>query len=133
MSLRKDVYKLDVQEILYLLVFHKVLDIGCGTAVSLYVNNHEFLKFDCFGDKKGHFHIYDGVNNDTIYFDEKTCKEQINRSVYELIENITTYLHLSSNNEIKNFQIDMKVFKDKLEIVKNKMIEYEDLYYSSSR
>ena len=55
MSLRKGVYKLDVQENLYLLVFHKVLDIGCGTAVSLYINNHEFLKFDCFGDKKGHF------------------------------------------------------------------------------
>ena len=133
MSLRKDVYKLDVQEILYLLVFHKVLDIGCGTAVSLYVNNHEFLKFDCFGDKKGHFHIYDGVNNDTIYFDETTCKEQINRSCYELSNNIDSYLCKSYDDKIKNFKVDVDTLRNKLEIVQNKMIEYEDLYYSSSR
>ena len=133
MSLRKDVYKLDVQENLYLLVFHKSLDIGYGTAVSVYVHNHEFLKFDCLGDKKGHYHIYDGVRNDTIYFDETTCKEQIQRARDELSNNIDSYLVLSSNAEIKNFKVDVNTLRNKLEIVQNKMIEYEDLYYSSSR
>ena len=133
MSVRKDLYKIDVQENLYLLVFHKVLDIGYGTALSVCIHNHEFLKFDCFGDAKGHFHIYDGVRNNTIYFDEKTCKEQINRSCNELNNNIYSYLHLSNNDKIKNFQVDINSLKDKIEIAKSKMIEYEDLYYSSSR
>ena len=42
--MRKDIY---IQDNLYFLVFHKTLIKGFGSAVSLYINDYEFLKFDC--------------------------------------------------------------------------------------
>jgi len=79
--IRKDLYIINVQKGLYLLVFHKTFNGGIGPALSVYINNYEYLKFDCFGDKKGHFHIYDNRKNETIFFSEKTCEEQINKVV----------------------------------------------------
>ena len=51
--IRKDICKIDIQDNLYFLVFHKTLTRGFGSSVSLYINNYEFLKFDCFGENKG--------------------------------------------------------------------------------
>ena len=131
--IRKDLYKIDIQENLYLLVFHKVHNGGFGPAVSLYINNFEFLKFDCFGETKGHYHIYDRVKNDTIYFTEQTSKEQINRTANELINNIQFYLQKSCDVNIKNFNVDMDSLTKQIGHVKNKMIEYEDKYYFELR
>jgi hypothetical protein len=39
--LRKDIHIIDIEDNLYFLVFHKILDKGFGTAVSLYINNYE--------------------------------------------------------------------------------------------
>ena len=66
------------------------------------------LKFDCFGEDKGHYHIYDNITNETIYFTEKTCEEQITRTSYELINNIGFYLNKSNIEGIKNFKISFK-------------------------
>ena len=57
--IRKDIYKVDIQDNLYFLVFHKTFNGDYGSAVSLYVNDYEFLKFDCLGENKGHYHIMD--------------------------------------------------------------------------
>jgi hypothetical protein len=133
MSIRKDQYRIDVQENLHLLVFHKSLNIGKGVALSLYINDFEFLKFDCFGVNEGHYHLYDKIKSELIYFDEKTCEEQINKSYNELCNNIDYYLLKSNNNDIKNFTIDIYIFRDKLEIAKNKMLEYENKYYAEFR
>lgn len=130
--IRKDIYKIDVQDDLYLLVFHKTYNGGFGAAVSLYIYEHEFLKFDCFGENKGHYHIYDKTN-DTIYFTEKTSEEQISCSCYELTNNIFNYLKKSSKTNIVNFTIDMVKFVNCVEVVKTKMLEYERKFYSSLR
>jgi len=131
--IRKDILKIDIQDNLYVLVFHKILSSGFGTAVSLYIHEHEFLKFDCFGENKGHYHIYDSVTNNTIYFDEKTCIEQINRSCYELANNINIYLNKSSRNNIREFTIDMPKFTAVIEDIRSKMIEYENTFYATMR
>jgi len=46
--IRKDLYIINVQKGLYLLVFHKTFNGGIGPALSVYINNYEYLKFDCF-------------------------------------------------------------------------------------
>ena len=130
--IRKDIYKINIQDNLYFLVFHKKLPKGFGSSVSLYINDTEYLKFDCFGEKKGHYHIYDNVKNEEIYFSEKTCEEQINRSC-ELINNINVFLNQSSRIDIKNFNIDMNKFVSKIDDIKNKMLEYEYKFYSLLR
>jgi hypothetical protein len=88
--IRKDPFKIDIQDNLYFLVFHKSIDCGFGPSVSLYINGYEFLKFDCFGRNKGHFHIY-GKKSETIFFTENTSLEQINKTSYELTNNIKFY------------------------------------------
>jgi len=126
--IRKDIYKIDIQNNLYFLVFHKTVNDGFGSAVSLYVNNYEFLKFDCFGENKGHYHIYDIKKNEVIYFTEKTCIEQINQTVYLLINNIKKLLNKSNLKIIK-----WKEYINKIDIIKNKMLEYEQTHYSLLR
>jgi hypothetical protein len=128
---RKDIYKVDIQPNLYFLVFHKTLPKGSGPAVSLYINNYEFLKFDCFGEKKGHYHIYD-AGNEEIYFSEKTCDEQIQK-ICELLTNINFILQKSNKRDIKNIIIDMNTFIPKINEVKIKMLEYENKFYSALR
>ena len=130
--IRKDIHKVEIQDNLYFLVFHKSLHKGFGSAVSVYMNNYEFLKFDCFGDKKGHYHIFDDKKTEEIYFTEKTCEDQINRT-YEFILNINEFLIKSNRLDIKNFKIDMSNFVNKLDEIKAKMLEYEYKFYSLLR
>jgi hypothetical protein len=132
-TIRKDIYKIDIQKNLYFLVYHKTLTIGFGPSVSIYINNYEFLKFDCFGENKGHYHIYDNNTNEEIYFTEKTCEEQINKTS-ELIKNINVFLNKSSRIDIQNFKIiDMNNFINKIDYIKNKMLEYEFKFFSVLR
>lgn len=135
MSPRKDLLKIEINDKAYLLVFHKYLDIGFGSAVSLYINNFEFLKFDCFGKDKGHYHIYHGNKCETIYFTEETCEEQITKSAYELTSNINFYLKKSKHVNIQNFKFDIDNDKllEHIENMKIKMIEYESRFYSKLR
>jgi ankyrin repeat protein len=131
--IRKDIYKIDIQNNLYFLVFHKTFNDGFGSAVSLYVNEFEFLKFDCFGETKGHYHIYNNHKNQIIYFTEKSAAEQIIKTVYELSNNIHVFLNKSNRKDIRDFNIDMSNFIIKINDVKNKMLEYEYTFYSSFR
>jgi hypothetical protein len=130
--IRKDIYKVNVQKNLYFLVFHKNVEKGFGSSVSIYINNYEFLKFDCFGENKGHYHIYDNKTNPVIYFTEKTSEEQINQTC-ELINNINEFLNKSNRINIQNCKIDMNKFISKINIIKNKMLEYEHTFYSLLR
>jgi len=131
--IRKDIYKIDIQDNLYFLVFHKIYNGDFGPAVSLVIYNNEFLKFDCLGKNKGHYHIY--VNNqiETIYFTEKSSLEQIDRSVYELRNNINNFLKKHDRDDIQNFEIDMNTFLNKIDEVKSKLLEYEHTHYSLLR
>jgi len=133
MSLRKDVVKIDIQENAYVLVYHKFLDIGSGSSIGLYLYNTEYLKFDCFGLHKGHYHIFNKKNDDRIYFTEQTAKEQIDKSISELSDNITKYLAMSPNKKIRDFVFDNNLLKSKLAEAKRLLIEYEDKFYGPIR
>lgn len=129
---RKDIYRIDIQDNLYFLVFHKTLDKGQGSAVSLYINDYEFLKFDCFGENKGHYHIYGKVSEE-ILFTEKTCEEQIDKTCY-FIKHFATFLKKSNRKDIQKFKIDnISHFVNKIDDIKNKMLEYEYKFYHSLR
>jgi len=132
MQVRKDEYKIKIDKNIYFNVFHKKLDIGFGPAVSLYIHNIEFLKFDCFGKNLGHYHIFNGINNERIYFSEITVEEQINKILFELTNNINTFLLSSNNKKIKSLILPND-FNLKIIAIKNKMLEYENNYYAHLR
>ena len=75
-GIRKDLRNYRVQDNVYIAVFWKVLGIGKGPALSLYVKDREVLKFDCFGKDKGHYHAQTLIAEDTeehrIFFREPT-------------------------------------------------------------
>ena len=133
MALRKDVVKIDIQENAYVLVYHKFLDIGSGSSIGLYLYNKEYLKFDCFGKNKGHYHINNKKNDDRIYFTEQTAKEQIEKTINELTTNINSYLVMSSNIKIKEFVFDDNLLKSKLTEAKQILMGYEDKFYAAMR
>lgn len=133
MALRKDVVKIDIQENAYVLVYHKFLDIGSGSSIGLYLYNKEYLKFDCFGKNKGHYHINNKKNDDRIYFTEQTAKEQIEKTINELTTNINSYLVMSSNIKIKEFVFDYNLLKSKLTEAKQILMGYEDKFYAAMR
>ena len=131
--IRKDVVKMDIQENAYFLVYHKDLDIGFGSTVGLYLYNTEYLKFDCFGEDKGHYHLFNKKTDVRIYFTEKTVLEQINKAKHELTNNIQTYLHASNVKKIHDFQFDMDIFRLKILVAIETMLNYEQKYYASLR
>lgn len=133
MALRKDVVKIDIQENAYVLVYHKFLDIGSGSSIGLYLYNKEYLKFDCFGKNKGHYHVNNKKNDDRIYFTEQTAKEQIEKTINELTTNINSYLVMSSNIKIKEFVFDYNLLKSKLTEAKQILMGYEDKFYAAMR
>ena len=118
-----------------MLVFHKALSIGFGPAVSIYIDEHEFMKFDCFGKSKGHYHIYDIKKNQTIYFSEISVHDQIHRTGLEITQNLKNYISKSKLNKVKNLCSENfeNISIDKINIMKNKMMEYEEKYYINLR
>jgi hypothetical protein len=133
MSLRRDVVKIDIQANAYVLVYHKFLDIGSGSSIGLYIHNTEYLKFDCFGLRKGHYHVFNKKNDDRIYFTEQTVSEQIDKSVDELTNNIEKYLALSPNRKIRDFVFDKDQLTTKIAEAKQIMIDYENKFYAAIR
>lgn len=129
--LRKDVVRYAVQEGVYLEVFWKVLEIGRGPAVSLFVHGDEVLKFDCFGQGKGHFHVSErpwrGPEPPTayrVYLPEKTVEAQIERAVFELRSNAVYYLQRNHDPRIRRCQIDPQRLEAAIERARVQMLEY---------
>jgi len=133
MSLRRDLVKIDIQKNAYVLVYHKFLDIGSGSSIGLYLYNTEYLKFDCFGLRKGHYHVFNKKNDDRIYFTEQTVSEQIDKSAEELTNNIAKYLAMSPNRKIREFVFDKDLLTTKIAEAKQIMIDYENRFYAAIR
>lgn len=119
--IRKDIIRIDIQDNLYFLIFHKIINGQFGSALAIYIYDIEYLKFDCLG-QTGHYH----VDNKKIFFKTKLPLKQIDLSIIEL-NKINDYFKLSNNQLIKNFIIDIDEINNKKEFIKNKMIEYEGL------
>lgn len=98
--MRRDLKEIAICENLSFLVYWKILKIGKGPAVILRAFDKEILKFDCFGEKDGHYHIapyYDF----RIYFCENSVEEQIRRTIQELQINGLRYLKQQAEPKIR--------------------------------
>ena len=120
---RKNIRKIKLKSNCYLLVFHKSLDKGCGSAVSLYIHDNE----------KGHYHVFSP--NKIYYFKEKTCSKQIKKTTFELTHNLQHYLSKSNNKLIKLFKINPMNTRIHLKFMKmmRVMEKYEIKYYKDMR
>ena len=130
--IRKDLQKIIVDDKIHFLVYHKIIKGHSGTAFILCINNIEYVKYDCLG-KNGHYHIYDDKNYREIYFDNDDPHVQIDYSIENLRNNLDTYIKTASNKKISNVSYNPQEIIDKLDTVKNILVEYENKYYSKLR
>ena len=130
-SVRNDIQRYEIQPGAYLVVFWKVLKIGRGPAVSLYVHGEEVLKIDCFGEGKGHYHVnarqwrrqLPGIVQ-RLYLPETTVEAQVERAVFELQRNTSVYLQQNDDPRIRRVVLDPIRLREATERMKTTMLEY---------
>ena len=92
---RKDCNVIKTQDGVEIHVFWKQVGAGSGPSCSVFVMGHELIKFDCFGEPDGHYHIAlpsrAGSTCNTLRFDVTTVEQQIDRAVFELTHNLVYY------------------------------------------
>ena len=128
---RKDVLRYEIQPNAHVDVFWKVLPIGRGPAVSLFVHGEEVLKFDCFGAGRGHYHVNErqwsrrvrGVVQ-RLYLPEPTVEAQIERTLFELTANLPVYLRQNDDPRIRAFSIDRERWQEAAQRMKATMLEH---------
>ncbi|MEQ9289718.1 MAG: hypothetical protein RIG77_22510 [Cyclobacteriaceae bacterium] len=121
--IRRDVTTINVDSNFQLLVYWKVLPIGKGPAIILKVLNKEFMKFDCFGKDKGHYHISPKYNF-RIFFIENTRKSQIKRSINELKTNTQNYLKHHPDQRFNQLVLSTSAFYDSLDRAEQQLIAF---------
>ena len=125
-----DVVIYPVQDHAYLAVYWKDLPIGKGPCVSLYVYNKEILKFDCFGQARGHYHT--NMNQpslvpkgeERLYFSERAIEDQVGRSIFEIQRNATYHLQRNHDPRVTFFKLDQSRLEAACREAKVKMLEY---------
>lgn len=83
---------------------------GTGPCLSLYCRGLEILRFDCFGEDLGHFHLTAFMpwwkRGKRFWFAEKTAEAQIERTIFELTRNLQAYLRLNPRGKVRRMRVD---------------------------
>lgn len=83
---------------------------GTGPCLSVYCYGFEVLRFDCFGEGTGHFHITAFMpwksRARRLLFSEQTVEAQIERALFELRHNMETYLRLNPRWRVRRMRVD---------------------------
>ena len=125
-----DVVIYPVQDHAYVAVYWKDLPIGKGPCASLYVYDKEILKFDCFGEGRGHYHTHMNQSSlvrngeERLYFYERTIEDQVERSIFEIQKNAAYHLQRNYDPRITFFKLDPSRLEAVCREAKAKMLEY---------
>lgn len=115
-QLRRDVEVFKVQDDVYFQAYWKVFGAGYGPAVILYILGIETLKFDFYGDGKGHYHINPNnspsVDGSTAFFHESSARKQITEAQKILRNDLTGYLKSNQDSRISSLVIDQVKLRD---------------------
>ena len=106
-----------------------------GPAAIIVIHGSEILKFDCYGDLNAHYHIATpyprGIRNGfhgRLWWQEKTVKEQLDRTVFELIYNLKSYLATHPRRKVRNTIIDSERLASVCHQLKMRMLQDEERY-----
>jgi len=120
----------EVQPGLHIEVFWKVEHpfLGRGPTAIVYLGQKSMLKFDCLGAGHGHFHVYalekSGKARLRVFFREQTVEEQIERSVFELVWNLETYLRSCRLERARSFKLHEKELEQGARWMGDKLLEF---------
>ena len=128
---RSDVEWIRVQPDVSLKVYWKILPIGKGPAVSLYVFEFQILRFDCFGATDGHFHLLLGwpspTTEDRLWLPEPNATAQVERTMFELKKNVDYYLQRHNDERVRRLRLEPETWSTACTRARERM-----LYFLSS-
>lgn len=112
----------------------KVVNLGKGPAMTLELNGQEYMRFDCLGKDKGHFHVrlsrpklepgQPAINR--LFFFEKSVRAQVGRSVFEIRKNLGYYLQRHPDAAVRVMNVDRPSLVSACRSAREKMLEYLD-------
>jgi hypothetical protein len=127
-EMRRDVEWIRVQPDVDLKVYWKVLPIGKGPAISVYIFEFQILRFDCFGARDGHFHLFLGwpspTSEDRIWLSEPSATAQVERTMFELTKNVTYYLQRHNDERVRHLQLDSEVWSAACARARDRMLHF---------
>ena len=127
-EIRSDVEWIRVQPDVDLKVYWKVLPIGKGPAVSLYIFEFQILRFDCFGARDGHFHLFLGwpspTSEDRIWLPEPNATAQVERTMFELTKNVTYYLQRHNDERVRHLRLESELWSTACTRARDKMLYF---------
>ena len=127
---RTHVARYEVQQDVHVDIYWKAIPRWTGPSVSFYVYGAEVLRFDCFGQVNGHYHVDFhspwATQNNKLYFYERTLESQIERTLYELKTNLGFYLQRNPNRKVRNIEIDQEKLHGVCEKIRGSMYHLLD-------
>tara|TARA_R110002049_G_scaffold277522_1_gene456044 strand:- start:71 stop:574 length:504 start_codon:yes stop_codon:yes gene_type:complete len=108
-SVRKNIETFMIQPRIEVDVYTKDLARGQGPAISIYIDEYEILKFDCFGPDLGHYHVSLGNNLNT--FSERFALPAVSRAkqlewvCFELQKNLAARLSMLPGTRFRGISI----------------------------
>ena len=126
----QDLVRYDLGDGVFLAAYWKVTSEGRGPCSSLYVGENEVLRFDCFGERKGHYHthLYEWDVQESpkwrIYFLKKLIEEQVEGAAREIKTNSVRYLTESRHKKIRLVHIDPKRLEEAVNQMRDQMLVY---------
>ena len=123
---RNHVTRYEVQPDVLIDIYWKALPKWRGPGLSLFIYGNEVLRFDCFGNGKGHYHVDFNTSwptkNNKLFFTESTVESQIDRTLYELKTNLYYYLQRNPKRKIRNIKINSDKLDNVCEKIRESMI-----------
>lgn len=128
-SVRKDVKTISVANGIEMDVYYKNVEaIGSGPAISIYLDEREVLKFDCFGGGAGHYHVSQRNNlnrfTDRFQLPNGSRRDHLNRCLFELQQNITGFFQLSDIEQASEKNIDVAKLHNALQLTERHLSKY---------
>lgn len=128
---RRDIVRFSLSKNTYFEVYWKIYGIGRGPALALYIDEEEILKFDCYGCRKGHYHIQvlqpGPCRHPALLMPEKSKAEQIDRAIFEIENNLYWYLERHPSSMVRNSRFSRSKLLEILSQVKPILLSYAEL------
>lgn len=121
----EDVELIAIQPDGYLAVYFKRYGADVGPGVSLYVLQNEILRFDCFGDDRGHYHSLPCLSaipsSEQINFTGRSIDAQIDEASTEIHDNYAAHLTNHFRRRIREFRFDKTCLDKAVADARNRM------------
>ncbi|MGC1247132.1 MAG: hypothetical protein WA865_13045 [Spirulinaceae cyanobacterium] len=129
-QIRNDVVHFEIAENVGLEVYWKILKVAEGPSLIFYALGYEILRFDTYINGQAHCHIQliecQKKSRSRLFLPEKTVEEQIERSIFELQNNLNYWLQRHPDSQVRKLKVDKSKLQIATEKSQGKMLEYAE-------